>query len=162
MSVASIDHTGPWTMADVLALPEDTRNRIELVGGALVMSPSPGIAHQRASPRLAAMLDAAIEAAQAPLEVLEAVNVAMPDGLLIPDIAVMDATASAEAGLTIHADDVLIVVEIASPSTRRAAPRRKPGRGPVHQRRAPRVRPVATRPEQLASPGPQMAWGSLT
>ncbi|WP_327686496.1 hypothetical protein [Streptomyces sp. NBC_00467] len=49
------------------------------------------------------------------MEVLEAVNVAVPDGLLIPDIAVMDAAASGEAGLTIHADDVLIVIEIASP-----------------------------------------------
>ncbi|WP_405575669.1 Uma2 family endonuclease [Streptomyces sp. NBC_01167] len=127
MSVASVDHTGPWTMADVLALPEDGKHRIELVGGALVMSPSPGIAHQRASHRLAALLDAAIEASQVPLEeVLEAVNVVVPGGLLIPDIAVMDAVASAEAGRAIHADDVLVVVEIASPLTRVTDRKMKP------------------------------------
>ncbi|MFH8586485.1 hypothetical protein ACH4GP_19095 [Streptomyces celluloflavus] len=57
MSVAPAEHQGPWTIDDVLALPEDARSRIELVGGSLVMSPSPGIPHQRASRRLAALLE---------------------------------------------------------------------------------------------------------
>ncbi|MER7050127.1 Uma2 family endonuclease [Streptomyces jumonjinensis] len=126
MSVATNGHSGPWTLSDVLALPEDPRNRIELVGGALVMSPSPGVPHQRASHRLAALLDAAVEAASAPVEVLEAVNVVVPDGLLIPDIAVIDDDAAADAGLTVDAHDVLVVVEIASPSTRVTDRKMKP------------------------------------
>ncbi|MFN8572030.1 MAG: hypothetical protein U0132_08240 [Gemmatimonadaceae bacterium] len=36
-----------WTRDEVLALPEDGR-RYELVDGALLVSPSPGYAHQRA------------------------------------------------------------------------------------------------------------------
>ncbi|MEE1930992.1 hypothetical protein V1J52_22905 [Streptomyces sp. TRM 70351] len=46
MGVA-IDHTGPWTVADVLALPEDRTIRYELLGASLLMSPAPGIRHQR-------------------------------------------------------------------------------------------------------------------
>ncbi|MFF1604506.1 hypothetical protein ACFVYV_45155 [Streptomyces mirabilis] len=62
MSVAT-DHTGPWTVADVLALPEDRTTRYELLGESLVMSPAPGTRHQRASFRLHAILDAAARAA---------------------------------------------------------------------------------------------------
>ncbi|MFB7293495.1 Uma2 family endonuclease [Actinacidiphila glaucinigra] len=126
MSVATAEHVGPWTVDEVLALPEDTHHRIELVGGALVMTPNPGVPHQRASLRLAALLLDAVEAAQAPVEVLEAVNVVIPDGLLIPDIAVVDADAAMAAGLTIDAHDVLIAIEIASPSTRVTDRKMKP------------------------------------
>lgn len=44
--------TGPWTVADVLALPEDRTTRYELLRESLVMSPAPGVRHQRASFRL--------------------------------------------------------------------------------------------------------------
>ncbi|MEU5384439.1 Uma2 family endonuclease [Kitasatospora cineracea] len=127
MSVAVSDHLGPWTVDDVLALPEDSRHRIELVGGALLMSPNPGVPHQRISSRLWALLDAAIVAADAPFEVLEAVNVLVPDGLLIPDLVIADAAAAAAAGSTLHADDVVVAVEIASPSTKVIDRRTKPG-----------------------------------
>jgi Uma2 family endonuclease len=126
VSVAAEGHIGPWTVTDVLALPEDAKNRIELVGGSLVVSPSPGIAHQRASRRLAALLQEAADAAGQPLEVLEAVNMVVPDGMLIPDIVVADADATAAAGLSIDAHDVLLVVEIASPSTRVTDRKMKP------------------------------------
>jgi Uma2 family endonuclease len=111
---------------DVLALPEDSRNRIELVGGALLMSPNPGVPHQRASYRLHVLLDAAIAAAGAPFEVLEAVNVVIPDGLLIPDLVIADAAAAGKAGTTLSAHDIAVVIEIASPSTRVADKRLKP------------------------------------
>ncbi|MFD8597505.1 Uma2 family endonuclease [Kitasatospora sp. NPDC059646] len=126
MSVAVTEHHGPWTVQDVLALPEDPRHRIELVGGALLMSPSPGVPHQRASLRLAMLLSLAIDNAEAPLEVLEAVNVIVPDGLLIPDLVITDATAAADAGTTLNADDIIVAIEIASPSTRVADKKMKP------------------------------------
>ncbi len=126
MSVATADHSGPWTLEDVLALPEDTRHRIELVGGALLMSPNPGVPHQRASHRLHVLLAAAIEACAAPFEVLEAVNVVVPDGLLIPDLVVADADAAADAGVTLSAHDIAVAVEIASPSTRVTDRKMKP------------------------------------
>ncbi|MEC3994765.1 Uma2 family endonuclease [Actinacidiphila sp. DG2A-62] len=117
MSVAHENHYGPWTVEEVLALGEDRGQRRELVGDALIMSPNPGTKHQRASPRLAMLLDSAIRAAGAPYEVLEAVNVVLPDGLFIPDIAVVDAAAAAEDPVTYDAESVLLVVEIVSPSS---------------------------------------------
>lgn len=67
MSIAS-DHTGPWTVTDVLALPEDRTTRYELLGESLVMSPAPGVRHQRASFRLHVALGAAARAVGAPVE----------------------------------------------------------------------------------------------
>ncbi|MFE3688062.1 Uma2 family endonuclease [Streptomyces sp. NPDC059095] len=46
--------------------------------------------------------------------------------LLIPDIAIVDASAAATAEATTDAHDVLVVVEIASPSTRVADRKMKP------------------------------------
>ncbi|MCM2394344.1 Uma2 family endonuclease, partial [Streptomyces albipurpureus] len=117
MSVAH-SHVGPWTLEDVLALPEDTTQRVELVGGSLMMSPAPGLPHQRASHRLHNLLEQAAAAADLEVEVFEAINVIVPDGLVIPDLAVVDAAAAEEAGAAVMAHDVLVVVEIASPSTR--------------------------------------------
>ncbi|GGT37022.1 Uma2 family endonuclease [Streptomyces purpureus] len=117
MSVAHDPHYGPWTIEEVLALGEDRGTRHELMGEALLMSPAPGTKHQRASSRLWNLLDAAVEAADAPVEVLEAVNLVLPDGLFIPDIVVVEAAAAAENPITYNADDVLLVVEIVSPSS---------------------------------------------
>ncbi len=44
MSVASFTHHGPWSVGDVLALPEDRSIRYELLGESLVMSPAPACA----------------------------------------------------------------------------------------------------------------------
>ncbi|MFI6420200.1 Uma2 family endonuclease [Streptomyces sp. NPDC050842] len=117
MSVAHDPHYGPWTIEQVLALEEDRGQRRELMGEALLMSPAPGTKHQRASSRLWSLLDAAVQAAGAPAEVLEAVNVTLPDGLFIPDIVVVEAAAAAEDPITYDADAVLLVVEIVSPSS---------------------------------------------
>ncbi|MFI6085066.1 hypothetical protein ACIBBB_29555 [Streptomyces sp. NPDC051217] len=32
MGVAATDHSGPWTLDDVLALPDDARNRLVQAG----------------------------------------------------------------------------------------------------------------------------------
>ncbi|MDP5312507.1 Uma2 family endonuclease [Streptomyces poriferorum] len=125
MSVA-VDHTGPWTVADVLALPEDRTNRYELLGESLVMSTAPGIRHQRASLRLAMILHAAATAAEAPVEVLEAINVVLPSGLVIPDLVVTDAGATAEDGVSVDADGVQLVVELVSPGNRMVDRKFKP------------------------------------
>ncbi|MFE5731660.1 Uma2 family endonuclease [Streptomyces sp. NPDC056528] len=117
MSVAHDPHYGPWTIEEVLALGEDRGERRELMGEALLVSPAPGFLHQRASFRLAALLDNAVQAAGMSAEVLEAVNVVLPDGLFIPDIVVVEAAAAAENPVTCDADAVLLVVEIVSPSS---------------------------------------------
>ena len=115
MSVAMADHIGPWTAADVLALPEDRRHRYELLGESLIMTPAPGLRHQRASYRLHVALDSAARDAGAPVEVLEAVNVITSNGLFVPDIVVADAGATATDGVSIDAEAVQLIVELVSP-----------------------------------------------
>jgi len=104
-------HAGPWTEQDYLALP-DSRSRIELLDGALLVSPAPAGPHQRMARRISFALESA---APPGLEVLDAINVRVSAGsILIPDIVVLR-----EAGMdkTVYeAADALMVVEVASPS----------------------------------------------
>ncbi len=120
MSVALVDHIGPWTADDVEALPDSGDHaRYEVYeGGVLVVSPAPGVGHQRASYWLHRALSQAATAAGADVDVLEAVNLAMPGGkLLVPDVAVVAADAIDETTTRIPSDAVTAVVEIVSPST---------------------------------------------
>ncbi|MGW2545247.1 Uma2 family endonuclease [Kitasatospora sp. NPDC001574] len=50
----------------------------------------------------------------------------VPDGLLIPDLVIADAAAAAEAGTTLSAHDIVVAIEIASPSTRVTDKKMKP------------------------------------
>jgi Uma2 family endonuclease len=120
MSVALVEHTGPWTPDDVEALPNaGDHTRFEVFeGGVLVVSPAPGVAHQRASYWLHRALAQAATTAEADVEVLEAVNVAIPGSkLLVPDVVVVAAEAVDETTTRIPAEAVLAVVEVVSPST---------------------------------------------
>ena len=102
-------HSGPWTEEEFLALPVDTR--LELVDGALVMSPSGANAHQRLAYRIVAALDAA---APDGWDVLGEPNVRLaPDRVLIADAAVI---ARADMTTAVNdAADVALVVEVVSP-----------------------------------------------
>ena len=84
------EYVGPWTEEDFLALPVD--RRVELLDGALLVSPSARGKHQRLSSRLAIAFDAVVPVG---LEVLEAVNVRVgPDKILIPDLVMITAPGS--------------------------------------------------------------------
>lgn len=102
-------HADPWTEEEFLALPAD--RRVELMDGALLVSPSARLRHQRLSFRLAVALDAAVPPG---LEVLAAINVRIgPGKILIPDLAVVSVPG---LDLTVcEAADVIQVVEITSP-----------------------------------------------
>jgi Uma2 family endonuclease len=120
VSVAMAEHTGPWTPDDVEALPDSGDHaRFEVFeGGVLVVSPAPGVAHQRASYWLHRALAQAASSAGPEVEVLEAVNVAMPGNkLLVPDVVVVAAEAIDETTTRIPSEAVLAVVEVVSPST---------------------------------------------
>jgi Uma2 family endonuclease len=120
MSTALVEHTGPWTADDVEALPDaGDHARFEVYeGGVLVVSPAPGVGHQRASYRLHRALAQAAVAAGADVEVLEAVNVALPGGkLLVPDVVVVEAGAVSETVTRLPCEAVRAVVEVVSPST---------------------------------------------
>src|SRR5258708_2911703 len=113
-------HTGRWTADDVEALHDaGDHARFEVYeGGVLVVSPAPGVGHQRASYWLHRALAQAAIAAGEDAEVLEAVNVALPGGkLLVPDVVVVAAGAVDETTTRLPCEAVLAVVEVVSPST---------------------------------------------
>ena len=124
MSVAThgaLGHPGPWTVADVEALPDvGDHARYELLSpGVLTVSPAPGTAHQRASRLLANLLEDAAHRAVADVEVLEAVNVEIPgERLTTPDIAVVDGRVADTDPVRYASSAVRLVVEIVSPGSR--------------------------------------------
>jgi Uma2 family endonuclease len=125
-SPAGVGRPPPLTVAEFTALPEDTDRGIELQEGALVVSAKPIAPHQRAAGRLFSQLDA-----QAPAEYavvldvsvdLQLVEAAQPGTVRAPDLVVTTAAAYdriCEEGGIFRAEDVLLAVEIKSPSTRR-------------------------------------------
>jgi Uma2 family endonuclease len=120
VSTALTEHTGPWTIADVEALPDrGDHTRYELLAtGVLTVSAAPEPVHQRASRRLANLLESAATAAVPNVEILEAVNVIIPGGrLCIPDIAIVDRDEADPSITRFSPGSVLAVVEIVSPST---------------------------------------------
>lgn len=106
-------HTGPWTLDEWLALPEGAPYT-ELVDGLLVMSPASTYRHQRLMVRLWQQLDAG---APAEYEVMPESNVALGGNrALIPDFCIIDRPGF--DGVILSARNVVLVGEIASPSTR--------------------------------------------
>jgi Uma2 family endonuclease len=106
-------HVGPWSLDDVLSLPEDNSQRVELVDGMLLVSPLGSYAHQQLVGRsFAALLNACPQNLEATVEL----NVLLSSGrLVIPDFTVVRPR---EAGVMFPVSDVVLVGEVLSPSTR--------------------------------------------
>jgi Uma2 family endonuclease len=104
----------PLTVAD---LPEeDEYGRTELIDGSLYVTPLGDLSHQRLVWRLSKQLEAMFPDDDS-LEVFPGANVvSQPKTLVIPDVAVIRA---GQDGLGASPADVVLVVEITSPSTRR-------------------------------------------
>ncbi|MGX6606230.1 Uma2 family endonuclease [Micromonosporaceae bacterium Da 78-11] len=111
MSVALLEHPGPWSEEQYLALGE-TPNRIELIDGGLWVSPAPNKPHQDISFLLMAGIRPAVRAAG--LRAYEAANVRLgTDRIVIPDLVVADTDPK---GGVIEASEVALICEIVSPS----------------------------------------------
>ncbi|MGW5746923.1 Uma2 family endonuclease [Amycolatopsis sp. NPDC003861] len=105
-----------WTVDEVLALPEDqvSRQRIEVVDGALFVSPAPTSRHQRLLQKLQLALAPALPD---DTELLPGVNVRIgSQRLLIPDLVILNCPGVDTVAYA--ASDVLLAAEIVSPSTK--------------------------------------------
>jgi Uma2 family endonuclease len=116
--MTTVETSGRFTRSDFERLPEDAGDglRYELLDGAIVMTPSPGVRHQKAVVRLLRLLD---EAAPDGLHVLVApLDVYLPtDDILEPDVLVIDDDAVVDDKL--QGTVPRLVVEVLSPSSRR-------------------------------------------
>ncbi|MFC4119242.1 Uma2 family endonuclease [Nonomuraea zeae] len=105
----------PFTVDDLLKFPDDG-NRYELINGSLVVSPAPTPLHQRVIFRLQRILD---DAAPPELEALSTVNVRHSDkDFYIPDLVVVPEALSESVGLMFAPGNLLLAVEVVSPSTK--------------------------------------------
>jgi Uma2 family endonuclease len=107
-------HEGPWTLDDVLSLPEDNSQRIELVDGMLYVSPLGNALHQRL------VFDASYSLRGAcPKEFQTTIELNVQfdgDRMFIPDFTVLKKRGA--KGLTVPAADVLLIGEVLSRSTK--------------------------------------------
>ncbi|MFG1920384.1 Uma2 family endonuclease [Cryptosporangium sp. NPDC048952] len=122
MGVAVELRSQPISEEEYFARPY-TGQREELIDGALLVSPAPGVPHQRLSSRLWNFLDQRVPE---DLEVQKAINVRLASGrVIIPDVVVHSSVGT--EGVFVPAEEVVMIVEIVSPSTKQVDRLLKPG-----------------------------------
>lgn len=105
---------GEWTTEDLDAMPDDGRRR-ELLDGVLIMSPSPTAPHQTLAGQLMAAL---YETCPDGYDVTQAVEIRFgPRRSFIPDVLVTTATAAKRRTHWYHPHEVVLAVEIVSPTS---------------------------------------------
>jgi Uma2 family endonuclease len=108
-------HAAPvLTRADLDALPDDNL-RHELIDGAFIMTPAPGISHQCMAGSLFVRLRSALAGSHL-LALMAPLDVVLGDNVVEPDILVAPRAAFTERDLPTAP---LLVVEVRSPSTAR-------------------------------------------
>lgn len=103
-----------WTVEDLQQLADDGR-RYELVDGDLRVSPSATWRHNSFGSRLARQLEDSCPPHLA--VVAPGSGVLVPRGYLIPDVVVVEAALAASTSYAADPSQLLLVVEVASPST---------------------------------------------
>lgn len=116
-------HPGPYTVYDLVDMPDDG-NRYEVIDGQLIVSPSPTGLHQIVVFGITYLLK---EAAPLGLSAFPgiAVRCGEDDRGPIPDVVVTTVN-PVTAGHIVEASEVRAVIEVVSPSTRTTDRRNKP------------------------------------
>jgi Uma2 family endonuclease len=115
-------HPGDWTYADLLAIPEDGP-KCEIVEGNLVVAPSPSHGHQFAITGLLRLLD---DAAPDDCAILFDIDVDLGRNVFRPDVLALRPEAIGK-DRPFAAADLLLAIEVTSPSSRSMDRIIKPG-----------------------------------
>jgi Uma2 family endonuclease len=114
MAISDLSRTSGWTTDDLDQLPEDGVRR-ELLDGVLLVSPSPTDIHQIIAARLMVALE---ESCPEHLQVTQAVEIRMSSTrAFIPDVLVATDDAARRGGPYYTPSEVVLAVEIVSPSS---------------------------------------------
>lgn len=117
-------HRPPMTLDEFVALPEDDSARFELQEGVLVVAPRPRPLHQDAMFRLGMQIHRFLPPDLTMLlDVDVVVEASEPATVRAPDLVVTRARSDQEQ---LSASDVLLIVEIISPRSRRVDTHLKP------------------------------------
>jgi Uma2 family endonuclease len=104
-----------WTSADLQDIPDDG-HRYEIIDGSLHVSAAPTPWHQLVASELVAVLRPAVPPA---LLVVETLDVDLGGSVLEPDVLVVDRSAVTHDARRLKPSDVVLAIEIESPSSRR-------------------------------------------
>ncbi|MFC4065672.1 Uma2 family endonuclease [Actinoplanes subglobosus] len=114
MAISDLSRTSGWTTDDLDQLPEDGVRR-ELLDGVLLVSPSPTDIHQIIAARLMVALE---ESCPDHLQVTQAVEIRMSSTrAFIPDVLVATDEAARRGGRYYTPSEVVLAVEVVSPSS---------------------------------------------
>jgi len=112
MTVTWPDHL--LTIDDWAALPEDTRFRIEVVEGVLVVAPRPMSFHQRAVTRLSYLINEQLPRRYSALSEVDVVVEEKPLTVRAPDVIVTTTALADTNPARFAAADVLLALEVLS------------------------------------------------
>jgi len=111
-----IPYWRPMTWADLDKLPERDGHRYEILDGSLIVSASPTPWHQIVVLELVVLLRAG---GPADLLVLSEVDIDFDHSVLEPDVLVVQASSVTSRVKRLRPEDVVLAVEVESPSSRR-------------------------------------------
>jgi Uma2 family endonuclease len=114
-----------YTVEEFAALPEDNSMRYELLAGRIVASPRPALAHMVVVNRLYTQIDAQLPDGLLVVSEIDLDLELSPPVVRIPDLVIVDARVAGESGL-VKASDVVLAVEVFSPSSLRSDTKVKP------------------------------------
>ena len=118
MGMPALSEPTYWTAAMVRELPDDG-NRYECIDGELLVTPSPLNLHQAVVGELYRMLFPYVREMGIGYVQVSPLDVELDDGMIVqPDVLAFHLTPSVAQG-RIHGRDLLLTVEVLSPSTAR-------------------------------------------